>query len=113
MKNTILGLGNNLKFYYYQHPVNMGKGIEALKGLVVNEFGMSLDEKSVFVFISKNHKEIKLLHYEDHIYTLYVRKIYGGRFIYPCYNPTDDTYRLDWSRLRKLLRGYRYTRYSN
>ena len=72
MKNTILGLGSNLKFYYYQHPVNMGKGIESLKGLVINEFGMSPDEKSVFVFISKNHKEIK-----PHIYLIYTKDIWG------------------------------------
>lgn len=93
MRKQILGLTNNLKYYYYKRPIRMCKGIDALKGLVMDEFKMDPEDGSVFVFISSNHKMIKLLHYERSVYTLYIRKVYGARFIYPIYNP--ETVRLE------------------
>lgn len=113
MRKQILGLTNNLKYYYCKHPVNMCKGIDSLKGIIMNEFKMNPEDGSVFVFISSNHRMIKLLHYERNAFTLYTRKIYCARFVYPIYNPETDVYELDWKRLCRLIEGYRYTRHSS
>ena len=83
----------------------MNKGIEALKGLVVNEFGRNPEDGAVYIFISKGMKEVKLLHYHKYIYTLYTHKIYKGRFVYPIYNRERDLYIMDWHRLKRLLNG--------
>ena len=37
MKNSILGLGNDLHFFIYQKPVNMILGIDGLRGIIINE----------------------------------------------------------------------------
>ena len=61
MRNSVLGLSDKLDFYFYQRPVPMNKGIEALRGLVINEFGRDPGDGAVYIFISKGMKELKLL----------------------------------------------------
>lgn len=105
MKNSVLGLSDKLDFYFYQRPVPMNKGIETLRGLVINEFGRDPEDGAVYIFISKGMKEIKLLHHHNGIYTMYTHKIYKGRFVYPVYNRERDLYVMDWLRLKRLLNG--------
>ena len=57
MRNSVLGLSDKLDFYFYQRPVPMNKGIEALRGLVINEFGRDPGDGAVYIFISKGMKE--------------------------------------------------------
>ena len=108
MKNSILGLTNDLNFYFYSKPVNMAKGIEGLKGLVINDLGMDPMNGDVFIFCSGNHKQVKLLYYNDNAYTLYTRRVYKGFFIYPNYKAETDSYTIDWQRLRRMLTGFVY-----
>lgn len=84
----------------------MNIGMEGLIGIVINEFGMDPRNGDVYVFVSKSHKLLKLLHYHDGIFTLYIRKIYHGTFIYPYRDTSRNAFYLDWPRFRRLLRGY-------
>lgn len=106
MKRQILGLSSDLRFFLYQVPVSMRGGIEKLKGIVINDLSMDPHNGDVYIFISNNHKTIKILHYEDNVFTLYTRKIYRGRFVYPQYRIKSDTYAIGWERLKRLVRGY-------
>lgn len=81
-------------------------GIEHLKGYVVNEMGMDPMNGDVFIFVSKSRKTIKLLYYDQNVFTLYTRKIYNGTFIYPRLYSKEDKVRLNWYSLIKLIRGY-------
>lgn len=103
MKNSILGLGSDLHFFLCQKPVNMNLGIEGLRGLIFNQLGKDPQDGSVYIFLSRNRKIVKLLHFHDDIYTMYTRKIYRGSFIYPTINQETDTYEMDWVRLRRLV----------
>lgn len=84
----------------------MNIGIDGLSGIVVNELNRDPRNGDVYVFVSRSHKLIKLLHYKNHCFTLYVRRIYHGRFVYPYYNEEKEAYYMDWPRLRRLLNGY-------
>lgn len=106
MRRQILGLGSDLRFLLYQKPISMAGGIEKLKGVIINELKCEPTNGDVYIFISKSHKVIKLLHYHHYVFSLYVRKITKGSFVYPKYNPQTDKYEIDWLRLRKLVRGY-------
>lgn len=103
MKNSILGLGNDLHFFIYQKPVNMILGIDGLRGIIINELGKDPQDGSVYIFVSKNRKQLKLLHFSDDVYTLYIRKVYRGFFVYPTLNEETDKYEIDWTRLRRLV----------
>lgn len=103
MKNSVLGLSNRLDFFFYQKPVSMRLGIEGLRGLVINEFGRDPSDGAVYIFVSIDRKQIKILHFHRHAYTLYIHKLYRGTFIYPKYNKERDLYVMDWLRLKRLL----------
>jgi hypothetical protein len=72
MKSSILGLTSDLHYYFYQEPIRMNIGLEGLIGIVINEFGMDPRNSDVYVFVSRSHKLLKLLHYHDGIFTLYI-----------------------------------------
>lgn len=111
MRTSILGLGNNLRFFLCQMPVNIGKGIDGLRAVVEENLGRDPMNGDVYIFVSQSHKVIKLLHYDRNIFTLYTRKIYHGSFIYPqCVNGEEGTVEMEWERLRRLLNGYCYHR---
>lgn len=103
MKNSILGLGSDLRFFICQNPIKMNKGIEGLRGIIINELGKDPDDGSVYIFVSRDRRQIKILHYDNGIYTLYIRRLFHGRFVYPELNTKSDTYQLDWIRLRRML----------
>lgn len=106
MKNTVLGLSSDLHFYIYQKPILFNAGINRLMGYVINEMKMDPMDGNVYIFVSRDRKQIKLLHYSKNVFTLYTRRIHHGVFVYPEYNEESDTYRLEQRRLRLLLNGY-------
>lgn len=106
MKNMVLGLSSDLHFYIYQKPILFNAGINRLMGYVINEMNMDPMDGNVYIFVSRDRKQIKLLHYSANVFTMYTRRIRNGCFVYPEYNEDTDTYRLEISRLRRLLKGY-------
>lgn len=106
MKKQILGLSSDLRFFLFHKPVSMQGGIEKLKGLVIKELDRDPTNGDVYIFLSSNRKQIKLLHYENYVFTMYVRRIYKGRFVYPEYDPQKDKYIISMEKLIKLIRGY-------
>lgn len=92
-------------------PVNMNKGIEGLRAVVTENLGRDPMNGDVYIFVSKSHKTIKLLHYDRNIFTLYTRKIYNGTFIYPqSVDGEEGSAEMEWGRLRRLLNGHCFSR---
>lgn len=106
MRNQVLGLTSDLQFYFYQTPIKMNLGIQGLVGIIINELNRDPRNGDVYIFVSRSRKVIKLLHYKDYSFTLYIRKIYHGCFAYPYHNKETDAYYMDWPRFRRLLNGY-------
>ena len=57
----MFALSNNVRYFMYQQPVNMRKGIDALFNLIIAESCFSPMTGDVFVFFSKNRQSVKLL----------------------------------------------------
>lgn len=111
MRTSILGLGNNLRFYLCLMPVSMNKGVEGLRAFVQENLGQDPMNGDVYIFVSRSHKLIKLLHYNRNVFTLYTRKIYHGSFVYPqCVNGEEGSVEMEWSRLYALVSGYSYNK---
>ncbi len=107
MKNTILELTPDLRYYIYQKAVSMNTGIDYLVGIVTNDLDRDPVDNEVYIFISKSRKVLKMLRYHDGAFTMYVRRIYKGTFVYPKWDFSKNTYVIDWTRLRRLINGYR------
>lgn len=106
MKNSILGLTSDLRYFLYNNTVNISGGVEKFKGLVLNDLEMDPMDGSVYIFVSNDRKTLKILYYENHVFTLYTRKIYGGKFWCPRVEMDTLSYKMEWSRLRRLVNGY-------
>lgn len=107
MRNTILELTPDLRYFIYQQPISMNYGVDKLIGIVTNDLNHDPQEGEVYIFISRSHKIIKLLHYHRNAFTMYTRKIYGGVFVYPKWDFSRKEYPIDWPRLRRLINGYK------
>ena len=59
----------------------------------------------VFIFINGARKLMKLLHAEDGGMVMYVKRLEGGRFRLPSYDPQSKTYSMEWRDLVVMVEG--------
>lgn len=103
MKDTILGLSKDMKYYFCQTPVNMGKGIDKLCGFIRSNLNRDPFSTEVFVFISQNKKQIKILHWDGMAFILYTVKLYNGRLFRPKYDSSSGSFYIDWNTFTSLV----------
>lgn len=112
MKETILGLNRDMKFYFCQETVNMGKGIDGLCGVVRSSLLRDPFSSEVFVFLSKNKKQVKILRWNEGSFILYTIKLYNNRFFKPAYDTSSGSYKMDWDCFLNLMSNYeRHSKY--
>lgn len=109
MKETVLGLNRSLKYYFYQDTINIGKGINSLSGLIKNDLMRNPKENEVFIFLSKNRRQVKILRWKNSAYILYTVKLYGGSYFKPEYNSNSRTFKMDWESFIRLISTYNST----
>jgi transposase len=61
----------------------MRKGFDGLCGLVRNELGREPDCGNVFIFMSRDRRALKLLHWEPGGFVLYYKRLEQGTFALP------------------------------
>jgi transposase len=76
----MLQLSANTKYYFYNHVVDMRKGIYGLCGVVNNEIKKDIVDRDVFVFLNRMHNTIKLLQWDGDGFSLYEKKLARGTF---------------------------------
>ena len=106
MKETILGLNREMKYYFCQEAVNMGKGIDKLCGVIRDTLLRDPFSNEVFVFLSKNKKQIKILRWNDGAFILYTIKLYNGRYFRPEYNSSTGAFNINWDSFLSLICTY-------
>lgn len=52
MKNTILELTPDLRYFIFQQPIKMNTGVDYLIGLVTNYMDKDPQEGEVYIFVS-------------------------------------------------------------
>lgn len=68
----MLGLSANLNYYLFNGNVDLRKGIFRLCESIREEMSLDpSDASNVYMFMSRNRKVVKILHYERGFYVLY------------------------------------------
>ena len=71
--------------HYHLCPgcTDMHKGINSLIGVVKERMMADVRNGDVFIFISRSHQLMKLIHAEDGGMVMYVKRLEAGRFKLP------------------------------
>lgn len=83
----------------------MRKGIFTLAELVRRVMGREPLTGDVFIFLSKDRRNIKILHHDTDGYVLYWKKLDQNRFLLPVFCKENHRYEISWEKLVILLEG--------
>lgn len=101
----MFGLESCHRYFVCQHPVNMGKGIDALFNIITSESPLSPMTGDVFVFFSKNRQSVKLLKWDTDGFLLYHKRLERGTFELPQKNPITGYFELSWETFSFIMSG--------
>jgi hypothetical protein len=59
----------------------------------------------VYLFMGKNRDTIKILHWENDGFVLYIKKLERGTFEAPCFNSSGNCYEMKWSTFALIMEG--------
>lgn len=94
----MLGLSATFNYFLFNGTVDMRKGISGLADVVKEEMDENpVDGKNVYIFMSKNRKVVKLLHYERGFFVLYMKRPLQGCFKRPVFDEKSQKYQISWS----------------
>lgn len=98
------------KYYFYSGPMDMRKDIDTLSEVVRSR--MSLDpymEGSVFIFMSKNLRTLKLLYRGRRRFELIKIRLDDEKFFLPVFDENRSCYKICWSDFVTLTEGVQVT----
>lgn len=99
----MLGLSANLNYYLFNGNVDLRKGIFRLCEFIRTELSLDPGNASnVYMFMSKNRKVVKILHYERGFYVLYEKRPVMGKFKKPVFDELSRCYQISWSDMAYL-----------
>ena len=99
----MLGLSANLNYYLFSGNVDLQKGIFCLCESVREEISLApSDASNVNMFMPRNRKVVKILHYERGLYVLYEKRPVMGKFKKPVFDEVSECYRIQWSDMAYL-----------
>lgn len=100
---TISGLKN---FYYIPGVTDMRCGYNRLLQIVKQMTHHNPYNGDVFVFMSKDRRKVKMVHFENHAYYVH-EKVYSGEYRFMLLEYHDEkgtpSYRMDWKDLVAVL----------
>lgn len=105
MKETVLGLNKGMKYYFCNEAVNMGKGIDGLCGVIRSNLLRDPFSCEVFIFLSRNRKQVKILRWNDGAFVLYTVRLYKGRNFRPAYHSATGSYLMRWDDFLDFIGG--------
>ncbi len=94
----MLGLSATYNYFLFNGSVDMRKGIFRLREVVETQMSQNPDDpKNVYIFMAKNRRIVKMLHYERGFYVLYEKRPLMGKFKKPIYDSKTKSYQISWS----------------
>ena len=87
--------------YLYSDSIDFRKGIKSLTNLVSTNYPDSNIKDSLFIFFSKDLRQVKILEVEDDDIWLYQNRLNDARFIFP---KCDKTVKISSSELKIILK---------
>lgn len=88
--------------YLYSDSVDFRKGIKSLSNLVSTVYPDSNLKDSLFIFFSKDLRQVKVLEVENDNIWLYQNRLNDARFVFP---KCDKTVQITSAELKLILRS--------
>lgn len=94
------------KYYLYQGFIRMNLGIDGLYKLVRSEMHqLSPISGDAFIFFGKRRQGVKILKWDGDGFLLYYKRLEGGTFELPVFNPDTGNYEMPYTTLTFILNG--------
>lgn len=90
--------------YLHREAVDMRKSINGLSSIVLEEMGLSFNQISLFVFVSRCGKKLKLLYWDKSGFALWYKRLEEERFRWPKHHE-DQNILSSVNQLQGLLSG--------
>jgi hypothetical protein len=89
------------KIYLYGNEISFRLGIDGLTSIILNRIPSDDVEGNLYVFFSKDHKQMKIIEYDEKGVWMYQNKLYHSRFVSP--NMQDGNTLIDKKQLEMVL----------
>lgn len=86
--------------YLYSEGIDFRKGIKSVSNLISVNYPNSNLTDSLFIFFSKDKKQVKILEIEEDDVWLYQNKLNNAKFVFP---KCDKTIKIDSRQLKLML----------
>ena len=94
------------RYYLYQGFVRMNLGIDGLFKIIRSEMkDLSPVSGDIFLFFGKNRQSVKILRWDGDGFLLYYKRLEGGSFELPTFNPNTGNYEISYQVLSCILNG--------
>lgn len=101
----MFSLNEGHRYFLCQRYVDMRNGINGMYKLVKQEMKMSPISGDVFVFVSKNRENLKILRWDTDGFILYHKRLEKGTFEIPRFSPESGKYFLSWQTFSLIMQG--------
>lgn len=101
----MFALEKSMSYYLCPGSVDMRKGIYSLYQLVKSELGRNPVSGEVFLFLGRNRRSIKILHWDTDGFLLYHKKLEQGSFETPLNSLLQGDYCIEWGTFVLMMEG--------
>ena len=99
------------KYYFYSGPMDMRKDIDTLSEVVRSQMGLDpYIEESVFIFMSKNLRTMKILYRGRRRFELTKIRLDDEKFFLPVFQEEKSCYKICWSDFVRFTESVSYTK---
>lgn len=96
----------NHTYYLYQGFVRMNLGMNGLYKIIRSQMPeLSPISGDVFLFFGKNRQSVKIFRWDGDGFLLYYKRLEGGSFELPVFNPGTGRYEISYRTLSFILEG--------
>lgn len=101
----MFALTKSMDYYLCPGYVDMRKGIYSLYQIVKSEMKRNPVSDEVFIFLGKNRRCVKILHWDKDGFLLYHKKLEKGSYEMPVFCSSEVGYRLSWRAFVLMMEG--------
>jgi transposase len=101
----MFALTKSMHYYLCPGHVDMRKGIYSLFRIVKSEMKRNPLSGEVFLFLGKNRRCIKILHWENDGFLLYHKKLESGSYEVSKNHVFNDGYAIEWRTFVLMMEG--------
>ena len=105
----MLDLTSDTEVFVCVDPIDMRKQINGLVALVMDEFSLPTQANQVYVFVSRDKRKVKMLHWHGNGFVLLYKRLEQDKFIWPR-QVDGNSISINYNQLQWLLAGLDFYR---